>query len=61
MTTMSPLMEGITMAKFETHKRTVSGKAETMERKAIRRSKHTKSGAQSLKDVATMVNARYVA
>ena len=61
MTTMSPLMEGSTMSKFDTHKATAKGKSLTIERRAIRRIKRAKNGAQSLKDVATMVNARYIA
>jgi len=48
------------MSKFDTHKNTRSGKEETVQRRAIRRTKRAKNGAQSLKDVATMVNARYI-
>ena len=54
-------MEGSTMSKFDTHKATAKGKSLTIERRAIRRTKRAKNGAQSLKDVATMVNARYIA
>ena len=49
------------MPKFDTHKNTLSGKAETISRKDRHRAKRAKNGAQSLKDVATMVNARYIA
>jgi len=49
------------MSKFDTHKATAKGKAETITRKDRHRAKRAKNGAQSLKDVATMVNARYIA